>query len=70
MSAGRWSWKFTDGRRALSLAKEMRLTVYGYGYRKDGTFIVETQPSAPPSKPADNGLVNGRPNSFDQVLAT
>ena len=55
----------SDVKRAIQVAKDMRLPVSGYRTLPDGSIEVLTSPPAAAPKPATE---NGRPNSFDQVL--
>jgi hypothetical protein len=64
MSARKWAFKLTDIRRVVQAVKDMHLPVFGVRVEPDGSIYVDT--SAAAAQPATE---NGRPNSFDQVLA-
>jgi hypothetical protein len=65
MSAREWPFKLTDLKRLAQVAKDMGLTISGFSFNTtDGSLHVET---LPPSAKLE--VVDGRPNSFDQVLA-
>jgi len=63
VSKERWSFKLSDVKRAIQVAKDMRLPVSGYRILPDGSIEVIT---TPPKTKAP--VQDGRPNSFDQVL--
>jgi hypothetical protein len=44
MSKKRWSFKFSDVKRAVQVAKDTGLPVAGYRIAPDGTITVDTLP--------------------------